>query len=61
MQSLYEGYPMGHMQCGRHICSEAYASNVGCMHAMGHGHIVDCIEFVWGRHPDIVDLYLHMK
>ena len=35
-----------YMQFGRKICSGAYASNVKCMYAVGHGHIVHCIEFM---------------
>ena len=33
-----------YMQCGRNIFS--YASNVECVHDIGHGHIVHCIGFI---------------
>ena len=35
-----------YLQCGRHICSGAYASSVECMYISASGHIVDCIEFM---------------
>ena len=50
-----------HVQCGRHICSWEFSSNVECMHASGHGLIVHCIEFTWGRYTDTVFSYLHKK
>ena len=37
-----EGY---NMQCGRHICSGEYASNMKCMHSSASVHIIDCIDF----------------
>ena len=35
-----------YVQCGRHISSGAYASNVECLYSSAPGHIVDCIEFI---------------
>ena len=35
-----------YVQCGRHICSGAYANNVKCMYTSAPGHIVDCSEFI---------------
>ena len=49
------------MQCDKYICSGAYAINVQCMHASGHGHIVHCIEFISVQYTDIVVSYPHMK
>ena len=35
-----------YVQCGRHICSGTYVSNVKCMYISAPGHIVNCIEFI---------------
>ena len=35
-----------YVQCGRHICSGAYLSNMELMYSSGHGHIVYCIEII---------------
>ena len=50
-----------HVQCGRHIYSEAFANNVECMYTGVSGHIVDNIEFIGGIHTDTAVLYQHMK
>ena len=34
------------VQCGRHICSEAYANNEKYMYTSVSDHIVDCSEFI---------------
>ena len=47
------------MQCGKHICLWAYVSNVKCMYTSASGHIVDCIEFIWGIYTDIVVSFVH--
>ena len=41
------------MQCGGHICSEAYVNNVKWMYTRAPGHIIDGIEFIWGIYTDI--------
>ena len=33
-----------YVQCVRHICSEAYAINVKCMHTSAFGNIIYCNE-----------------
>ena len=65
MWSLYEDYSRSAVA---HMCSVAgifvqrhVPFNVECMDASGNGHIVHCIEFIWGRYTDIVVWYLHMK
>ena len=35
-----------YLECGRSICSQAYASNVTCMYTSIPGHIIDCSEFI---------------
>ena len=35
-----------HMQCGRHIRSEAYVINVKCMYFSACSDIVNCIELI---------------
>ena len=37
-----------YVQCGRHICWGAYASNEECMYTSGPGDIVHFNEFIWG-------------
>ena len=49
------------MQCVRHICLGAYASNVKYMHTSACGHIVDCSEYMRHIYSDIGVSYLHMK
>ena len=34
------------VQCGRHICSGAYANNVNYINTSVPGHIVYCSEFI---------------
>ena len=34
------------MQCGRDICSEAYANNVKCMSSSAPGHTFSCSKFL---------------
>ena len=46
-----------HMQYGRYNCSEAYVSNVECVHTSVPGHIVDCSEFIWSIYNGIVVTY----
>ena len=48
-----------HMQCGRHICSEAYVNNVKCMYTSACADIVDCTEFIWGICTDMVVSYAY--
>ena len=43
-----------HVQYDRHICSGTYTKDVKCMYTSAHSHIVDCIEFIWGKYTDIV-------
>ena len=50
-----------HMQCGRHVYSGAYVSNMKCFYTNAPGHIIDCIEFVRGICIDIIAYYLNMK
>ena len=50
-----------YVQCGRHICSGAYVSNVKCMYTTSSGHIVDCSEYILGIYTQIVVLYHHVK
>ena len=50
-----------YVQCGRHICSRVYASNVGCMFTGDPGHTVHCNEFISGMYLDIAASYLHKK
>ena len=50
-----------YVQCGRNICPGAYANNVKCMYATDSGHIIYCIEFIWGIHTYKVVWYLHMN
>ena len=49
------------VQCGRHICSGAYANNVKCMCSSVHGHVVDCGEVIQGFYTDIIMLKANMK
>ena len=49
------------VQCGRHICSEAYASNVIYMYASAFGYIIDYRELIWSLYIDRVVLYMYMK
>ena len=43
----YRRSVVGHnLQCGRHIHSGAYASNVECMYTHAPGHIVHYSEFI---------------
>ena len=64
MLGLYEDYSSNvgniHVQCGRYICSGAYASNVECMYASASGHIFDFSEFISGIYTDIVVSHVHM-
>ena len=43
-----------YVQCGRHVCSGAYANNVKCRLCSTYGHIVDCSDFTWHLYIDIV-------
>ena len=47
------------MQCGRHICSGAYVSNMKFMYTSSFGDIVDYIEFIWCIYTAIVILDAH--
>ena len=49
------------MQCGRHVCSGAYLTNVQVMYTSAPIHIIDCIEFLQIIYADTVRSYLHMK
>ena len=35
-------------------------SSMECMHASSHGHMVHCIESMWGRYIYTVIWYVHM-
>ena len=48
-----------YIQCGRHTCSRAHASNVKYMYTSSPVHIIDCSEFIRGIYTDIV--YILMK
>ena len=48
-----------YMQCGRHICSGALASNVKCMYTSAHGHIIDYSELILGIYTDIAVSCMH--
>ena len=37
-----------YVQCGRHICSGAYASNVKCMYTSAPGHTADTYTLPYG-------------
>ena len=50
---------VGHVWCGRHICSEANSNNV--KYASALGHIVNCSTFIWGIYADIIISYLYMN
>ena len=41
------------VQCGRHIQSGEYVSNVKYMYTSAPGHIIDCIEFIWNIYTEI--------
>ena len=50
------------VQCGRHISSGTYFSNVKCICTSAHGHIICCIELIYKVfNTDIVVTYVHMK
>ena len=49
-----------HVQCGRIICSGAYANNLKSMYASISGDIGDYSVFIWGIYTNIVSFYLHM-
>ena len=44
MQTTVEVQGDMYVQCGRHICSGAYASNVEYMYNSASGHIVDVVN-----------------
>ena len=50
-----------HVECGRHICSGTYASNVKCMYTSPPVHIVHFNQFISGIYVNIVASYVHMK
>ena len=47
-------------ECGRVICSQAYANSVKRMYTSASGHTVDCSEFICSIYIDIVVSHLHM-
>ena len=48
-----------YLQCGRHICSGAFASNVKCMYSSAFGHTVDMHTNTNEYTPKCLASYMH--